>query len=108
MTPGRWPRREIARIGLAALLLWAGSAATAFARNPLKLPDTQYEPIAWAMIDGWADDDHNAAFETFFFALPAFDFAMLLPDGFLPDDFFFAAGFADLRALLLAITPPVM
>ena len=35
------------------------------ARNPLKLPDTQYEPITWAMIDGWADDDHNAAFATF-------------------------------------------
>ena len=34
-------------------------------RNPLKLPDTQYEPIAWAMIDGWADDDHDAAFATF-------------------------------------------
>ena len=41
------------------------SAAPAFARNPLKLPDTQYEPIAWAMIDGWADDDHNAALATF-------------------------------------------
>ena len=52
MTPGRWPRREIARIGLAALLLSAVSAATAFARNPLKLPDTQYEPIGWAKIDG--------------------------------------------------------
>ena len=65
MTPGRWPRREIARIGLAALVLSAVSATTAFARNPLKLPDTQYEPIGWAKIDGWADDDHNAALASF-------------------------------------------
>ena len=65
MTPSRWPRREIARIGLAALLLSAVSVAAAFARNPLKLPDTQYEPIGWAKIDGWADDDHNAALATF-------------------------------------------
>jgi len=65
MTPSRWPRREIAWIGLVALLLSAVSVATAFARNPLKLPDTQYEPIGWAKIDGWADDDHNAALATF-------------------------------------------
>ena len=69
MTPVRWPRRKIARIGiaavLAALLLSAVSCGGALARNPLKLPDTQYEPITWARIDGWADDDHNAAFATF-------------------------------------------
>ena len=41
------------------------SGAPALARNPLKLPNTQYEPIAWAKIDGWADDNHGAAFETF-------------------------------------------
>src|SRR5436305_1866812 len=41
------------------------SGAPALARNPLKLPGTQYEPIAWAMIDGWADDDHDAAFASF-------------------------------------------
>jgi membrane-bound lytic murein transglycosylase A len=65
MTPVRWPRRETVRIGLAALLLSVVSCGGAFARNSLKLPDTQYEPITWAMIDGWADDDHNAAFATF-------------------------------------------
>jgi membrane-bound lytic murein transglycosylase A len=69
MTPVRWPRRKIARIGiagfLATLLLSAASGTPALARNSLKLPDTQYEPITWAMIDGWADDDHNAAFGSF-------------------------------------------
>ena len=68
MTSARWPRREIARIGSCAALRSCCrrvSAAPALARNPLKLPDTQYEPIAWAMIDGWADDDHDAAFATF-------------------------------------------
>jgi membrane-bound lytic murein transglycosylase A len=43
----------------------SGASTSALARNPLKLPETQYEPINWAMIDGWADDDHNAAFSTF-------------------------------------------
>ena len=54
-----------ARIGGAALMLAIASGTPALARNPLKLPETQYEPVAWAMIDGWADDDHNAAFASF-------------------------------------------
>ena len=33
--------------------------------EPLKFPDTQYEPVDWAEVDGWADDDHAAAFATF-------------------------------------------
>ena len=70
MTSVRRPRLVFNRIGiagiLAALLLSAVSVSPALAkRNPLKLPDTQYEPITWAMIEGWADDDHNAAFESF-------------------------------------------
>jgi membrane-bound lytic murein transglycosylase A len=65
MTSARRRRLGFARIGIAALLLSAVGGAPALAKNPLKLPDTQYEPITWAMIDGWADDDHNAAFEAF-------------------------------------------
>jgi membrane-bound lytic murein transglycosylase A len=66
MTPTQVLRRQrLNRIGAAALLLAMASAAPALARNPLKLPDTQYEPIAWAMIDGWAVDDHNAALGAF-------------------------------------------
>jgi membrane-bound lytic murein transglycosylase A len=55
----------LARISGAALMLAIATGAPALARNPLKLPETQYEPVAWAMIDGWADDDHNAAFAAF-------------------------------------------
>ena len=31
----------------------------------MKLPNTQLEPIVWAQLDGWAEDDHDAAFATF-------------------------------------------
>jgi membrane-bound lytic murein transglycosylase A len=34
-------------------------------RSPIKFPDTQYEPIDWADLDGWDSDDHAAAFATF-------------------------------------------
>ena len=40
-------------------------AARAAETEPLKLPDTQYEPVKWADVDGWANDDHAAAFSTF-------------------------------------------
>ena len=32
--------------------------------GPLTLPDTQLEPIDWSALDGWATDDHAAAFAT--------------------------------------------
>ena len=48
-------------IGLAGQSLVARAAET----EPLKLPDTQYEPVEWADVDGWANDDHAAAFSTF-------------------------------------------
>ena len=53
-------RLGLKRIGAAALMLGV-IAAPALARNPLKLPDTQYEPTTWPMVDGWADgcDDRN-------------------------------------------------
>lgn len=65
MTSAQRRSRSSFRIVFAALLLSAVSGATALARNPLKLPDTQYEPITWNMIEGWADDDHTAAFASF-------------------------------------------
>ena len=34
-------------------------------REPIKFPDTQYEPVEWGSLDGWATDDHAAAFATF-------------------------------------------
>jgi membrane-bound lytic murein transglycosylase A len=33
--------------------------------DPLQAPDTQLEPVTWSDIDGWANDDHAAAFATF-------------------------------------------
>ncbi len=33
--------------------------------GPLQFLDTQYQPVAWAELDGWAADDHAAAFATF-------------------------------------------
>jgi membrane-bound lytic murein transglycosylase A len=33
--------------------------------QPIKFPDTQYEPVNWANLDGWANDDHATAFGAF-------------------------------------------
>jgi len=69
MTSAGRLRGGLGKIGGAALLLAVASGVSvttpALARNPLKLPETQYEPINWAMIDGWAEDDHNAAFASY-------------------------------------------
>ena len=61
-SPSRWasrlrrgPRRRAA----------APAAATA------RYPDAQLEPLAWADLDGWAADDHAAAFAAFRDQLPA-------------------------------------
>ena len=54
------------RIGAVALiLLGLTGASLAQAKNPLKLSDTQYEPITWIDIEGWVEDDQAAAFATF-------------------------------------------
>ena len=34
--------------------------------GPMRWADTRFEPVAWSDIDGWAADDHAAAFATFF------------------------------------------
>jgi membrane-bound lytic murein transglycosylase A len=39
--------------------------AQAEMRHPLKIRNAQTEPVQWAQIDGWAEDDHDAAFATF-------------------------------------------
>jgi membrane-bound lytic murein transglycosylase A len=33
--------------------------------GPIRFPDTRFEPVAFSAIDGWAADDHAAAFATF-------------------------------------------
>ena len=46
------------------------------AREPIKFPDTQYEPVDWADLDGWASDDHAAAFADLSRQLPRADAAI--------------------------------
>jgi membrane-bound lytic murein transglycosylase A len=41
------------------------SAAQSGEDEPIKFPDTQYEPVSYADLDGWADDDHATAFAAF-------------------------------------------
>jgi len=33
--------------------------------DPLKIPDTQLEPLGWTALDGWDADDHVASFSAF-------------------------------------------
>jgi membrane-bound lytic murein transglycosylase A len=39
--------------------------ASEFPREPLSVPESQLEPLDWNALDGWAADDHAAAFATF-------------------------------------------
>jgi len=67
MTSGRRVlQNRTVRLGSAALiLLGLAGAAPAQPKNPLKLADTQYVPITWLDIEGWAEDDQHAAFAAF-------------------------------------------
>jgi membrane-bound lytic murein transglycosylase A len=60
------PAYMLARTALAGLCTLAGVAsATAQAADPLIIADTQLEPLNWTALDGWAADDHLAAFSAF-------------------------------------------
>jgi membrane-bound lytic murein transglycosylase A len=45
----------------------SGAVTSAAARDPamVKFPNSQYEPVAWSDLDGWASDDHVAGLQTF-------------------------------------------
>ena len=59
--------------GIAATTLWlAGPACAEPGDDPLSLPDSQLEPIKWTAIEGWAADDHKAAFDAFQTSCQAF------------------------------------
>ena len=53
--------------GAAALLSLGAITVAGHAQevDPLKLADTQLEPVKWADLEGWVADDHAAAFVTF-------------------------------------------
>jgi membrane-bound lytic murein transglycosylase A len=44
--------------------MYAGPA-TAAGEEPFKLADTQLEPLDWAAVEGWTNDDHRAAFSVY-------------------------------------------
>src|SRR5581483_5995930 len=56
-----------ALILIVSALGFSGAIAGAAAREPalIKFPNSQYEPVAWTDLDGWAADDHALAFKTF-------------------------------------------
>ena len=59
-------RRTIATLGAAAFCgLASFCGAHAEDAEPLKIPDTQLEPLAWGALDGWTADDQVAAFSAF-------------------------------------------
>jgi membrane-bound lytic murein transglycosylase A len=58
-------RRFRTGIGASAALLLASSVALAGNERPLRIANSQMEPMAWTALDGWAADDHLAAFTTF-------------------------------------------
>ena len=51
------------------VVVWLGVAGVPMAQSaelePIKFPDTQYEPVDWTDLDGWASDDHATAFAAF-------------------------------------------
>jgi membrane-bound lytic murein transglycosylase A len=58
------------RAGLRLLVILVALTALPLAAlgegsGPIVLPDTQYEPVEWADLDGWTSDDHAAAFAAF-------------------------------------------
>ncbi|HUC48315.1 MAG TPA: murein transglycosylase A [Xanthobacteraceae bacterium] len=56
-------------VGLAGIPLAAQGQAfgpdTPQSRAPIKFPDAQYEPVDWDNLDGWNNDDHEAAFAAY-------------------------------------------
>jgi membrane-bound lytic murein transglycosylase A len=49
----------------AALIGLPIAASGADAAGMLNIPDAQLEPVAWTALEGWAAEDHAAAFSTF-------------------------------------------
>jgi len=61
----RGVRLLILLMGIAGVAFPAQNRAHGQERQPIKFPDTQYEPVDWADLDGWNSDDHEAAFATY-------------------------------------------
>jgi membrane-bound lytic murein transglycosylase A len=59
------PSRLGGRVAAATFFALASVTAAAQEPGPLKIPNSQLEPVAWSALDGWAGDDHAAGFATF-------------------------------------------
>jgi membrane-bound lytic murein transglycosylase A len=57
--------RGLIVVAMAWLVGTGCMAAHSASIDPLKLPDTQLEPVEWADLSGWSADDHAVAFATF-------------------------------------------
>ncbi|RYE57023.1 MAG: lytic transglycosylase, partial [Hyphomicrobiales bacterium] len=58
--------RAVIAVGAISLFVAGILPATAKSvTSPLEMPDSQYAPVAWSDVPGWADDDLLAAFNTF-------------------------------------------
>ena len=58
-------RRCLCVVGVLSVLCCVAGAAIGQTSGPIQFPDTQYEPVDWSDMDGWANDDHAAAFAAF-------------------------------------------
>ena len=58
-------RRCLCVVGVLSVLCCVAGAAIGQTSGPIQFPDTQYEPVDWSDMDGWATDDHAAAFAAF-------------------------------------------
>ncbi len=58
-------RRGTIFTGMLAAIVLAGAGAVPLRADPFKFPDAQLEPAQWTDLNGWATDDHIAAFTAF-------------------------------------------
>jgi membrane-bound lytic murein transglycosylase A len=56
-----WPSAA----AIVGVLLGGTGPLRAQPNGPITIPNTQYEPVAWNEIPGWAEDDHAAALAAF-------------------------------------------
>ena len=65
MRPLSASRRNLSLLILVLALCGLPMAVHGEEREPIQFLDTQYEPVDWADLEGWDNDDHAAAFATF-------------------------------------------
>ncbi|MBM3527551.1 MAG: lytic transglycosylase [Alphaproteobacteria bacterium] len=63
--PGRIGAAAAAAVAFSVLIGAAQAEDAPEAREPFKMADTQFVPVAFSDIEGWSDDDHDAAFHAF-------------------------------------------